>query len=49
MSEGRGEGYGAEGDTHLGVIVFIRALFEDGQTVRFIGGDVAQQSGVRKV
>jgi hypothetical protein len=32
MGEGRGEGYGAEGHTHLGVIVFIRALLEGGQT-----------------
>jgi hypothetical protein len=48
MGEGIGEGYGAEGDTHLGVIVFIRALLEGGQTARVIGGDVAQQSGVRR-
>jgi hypothetical protein len=49
MGEGRGEVYGAEGETHLSVIVFIRALLEGGQTVRVIGGDVAHQSGVRKV
>jgi hypothetical protein len=38
-----------KGDTHLGVIVFIRALLEGGQTVRVIGGDVAKQGGVRRV
>jgi hypothetical protein len=43
------KGYGAEGDTHLGVIVFIRALLEGGQTVRVIDRDVAQHSGVRIV
>jgi hypothetical protein len=48
MGEGRGKGYGAEGDTHLGVIVFIRALLEGGKAVRVIGGDVAQQSGARR-
>jgi hypothetical protein len=49
MVEERGEGYGAEGDTHLGVIVFIRALLEGGQTVRVICGDVVEESGVRIV
>jgi hypothetical protein len=49
MGEGRGEGYGAKGDTHLGVIVFIRALLEGGEAVRVIGGDIAQHNGVRRV
>jgi hypothetical protein len=49
MGEGRGEGHGVEGDTHLSVIVFTRALLEGGQAVRVIGGDVAQQSGERRV
>jgi hypothetical protein len=46
--EGRGESDIAERNSHHGgVVFFINAVLEGGQTVRVLGGDVAEQGRVR--
>jgi hypothetical protein len=48
MGDERGESGRVEGDTHLGVIISIRAVLKGGHTVRFVEWHVTQDSSVRR-
>jgi hypothetical protein len=48
MSDGRGKSDRVEGDNHLGVIIFIRAILKGGPTVIVVDWHVAQESSVRR-